>query len=196
MRSNSSLKSESSSSSLFLIDAVQYTPKGRHLKSSFGGPSFRPANACLDLGLESSRTNTPASLSSLSSLDPLARTRLSGFLTTPEFSRTNSGRNSRASGRSSALSETLSRRISGSSNVASEADAELFRIDSAGSIISRSFSAEATPRRTLSGDSVVGRTRSADSILSIDDAVCSRTRSADSVVSEGRAELSSILSGD
>jgi hypothetical protein len=62
MRSSSSLKSVSS----VLADVPEYTPKGRHLKSCFGGPCFRPAQASLDLGLESSpsRRGTPASDSS------------------------------------------------------------------------------------------------------------------------------------
>ena len=228
MRSSSSLKSVSS----VLAGVQEFTPKGRHLKSCFGGPSFRPAQASLDLGLESSpsRRGTPASDSSskereervaedryfkamraksmrwlkahpyhhaqypqyakalleidaaesLGSFSPIVDDRLTGFTTTPELSRVGSGRDSRASGRSSALSETLSRRFSGGS----VSDLELSRVQSAGSIISRTSSAEAVPRRT----------RSTDSILSINDSVCSRTRSADSVVSEGRAELSSILS--
>jgi hypothetical protein len=51
---------------LVLADAQEFTPKGRHLKSKYGGPSFRPALASLDLGLESSpsRRGTPASDSS------------------------------------------------------------------------------------------------------------------------------------
>jgi hypothetical protein len=69
MRSASSLKSVrygSDSGVLALADAQEFTPKGRHLKSKYGGPSFRPALASLDLGLESSpsRRGTPASDSS------------------------------------------------------------------------------------------------------------------------------------
>jgi hypothetical protein len=196
MRSGSSLKSDSSASSSFLVDALQYTPKGRHLKSCMSGaPAFRPAQDIFNLGLESG-VATPISLSSISSLDPVIQSRISGFLTTPVFSCSNSGRNSRNSGRGS----RISRRLSGSSVLSSDIDLEPFRINSAGSV-SRVNSADSVTRVNSAGSTrgVISRTHSADSVLSISDAdaVCSRTRSSDSilsVVSEGRAELCSILS--
>ena len=243
MRSSSSLKSVSS----VLADIPEYTPKGRHLKSCFGGPSFRPAQASLDLGLESSpsRRGTPASDSSskareereeadryfkamrvksmrwlkahpyyhaqypqyakalqeidaaesLCSASPVVDDRLTGFTTTPELSRvtsagSQSGRNSSRSGRLSGLSDTLSRKYSSCSELNELSDIETLRIQSAGSIVSRTSSAEVMPQRTRSAESAISRTGSGSS-------VASRTRSGGSVssiISETGAEIVSILS--
>ena len=164
MRSASSLKSDSSSG------IPEFTPKGRHFKSCMkGAPPFRPALGMFDLGVESS----PSRRCTPDSTEPTLDDRLTGFTTTPELSCASSLRSlisrldaerpsSRASGRNSALSSTLSRVHSADSE-----DIEIYRIKSANSqALSRTSSAEEPLVRTLSNSNAVSRTRSGGSVSS------------------------------